>query len=80
MKTFHIKRNAWDNIYGYHGTKKVAAFAETAGASMQQNAEAWLADKLANPDFVSRWDYPDAPKIAIEMYDVARLALASLKA
>ena len=36
-----IKQNAWGNWYGYEGSKRVNAFAETPEYSMEQNAERW---------------------------------------
>lgn len=41
-----IRKNIWDNWYGYLGTRRVIAFANTIpGYGMQQEAEKWLAEQ-----------------------------------
>lgn len=42
-----IKKNAWDNWYGYHGCKKVEWFLEDAGNTQEQLAKAWLDEQKA---------------------------------
>lgn len=44
MKTSkrRIKRNAWDNWYGYQGARKVKAFVESVEYTAEQNAKRWL--------------------------------------
>ena len=38
-----IKQNAWDNWYGYEGTRRVIAFANTPEHTAEQAANIWLA-------------------------------------
>jgi hypothetical protein len=37
-----IARNAWDNWYGYEGTRRVISFANTSQGTQEQHATAWL--------------------------------------
>jgi hypothetical protein len=41
-QTFSIRGNAWDNWYGYIGSKRVESFFATLGETQEQAAHAWL--------------------------------------
>lgn len=46
-----IKRNAWDNWYGYISGRRVIAFFNTREATQEQQAERW---KKAQEDILTR--------------------------
>ena len=44
---YRIRRNAYDNWYGYAGTKRIVVFVNSPGERMEDAATAWLATMTA---------------------------------
>jgi hypothetical protein len=42
-----IRKNAWDNWYGYVGTRRVVMFSNSTTQTQEQQATQWLADMLS---------------------------------
>jgi hypothetical protein len=42
-----IRKNAWDNWYGYLGNRRVMVFANAPTETQEQQANRWLAERIA---------------------------------
>lgn len=42
---FRIRKNQWDNWYGYNGWYCVIAFSNTPSETMEQQAERWMRER-----------------------------------